>query len=592
METFEGMHLKDEVLKAISEMGFVTPTPIQAECIPHLLASKQGLIALAQTGTGKTAAFGLPIVNLLDIDNKNPQALILSPTRELCLQITKDLKSFTKYLKGCNIVPVYGGANIQTQIRELNRGAHVIVATPGRAVDLIKRKKMKLGQVSHVALDEADEMLTMGFKEDLNLILGETPAEKQTLLFSATMSKEIKKIAQKYMDDPKEITVARQNQGADNVEHINYEVKNRDRYETLKRIADMNPDIYGIVFCRTRRETNEVATKLMQDDYSADVLNGDLSQQQRDKVMKSFRKKNIQILVATDVAARGLDVDNLTHVINYNIPDDIEVYTHRSGRTGRAGNSGISIMIASNRDRRRLRDIEKHSGVKFKKAVVPTGEEVCQKQIFALINRVKAVEVNESQIEPFLTDIYDTLEGLDRDTLIKHFVSMEFNKFLAYYKNARDLNEPERGSNKERSSKRDRDRKEYSKLYLDMGSKGNLTPQVLMGVLNKAVDGQEVAIGKIDILKKFTFFEVERDLAPLVIEALNDGDIDGKRVSVEMSAEKSDMGGRFKPREFKGGGGKKKKKSNAYGGGKGRGRGRSDSYGEKGKGGKKRKKKK
>lgn len=559
MDNFEGMQLKEEILKAIGEMGFEKPTPIQSECIPHLLSSDQSLIALAQTGTGKTAAFGLPVVNLVDLKSMRPQALILSPTRELCLQITKDLKSYTKYLKGCHIVPVYGGSSIQTQIRELNRGAQVIVATPGRAVDLIKRKRMKLGEVRHVVLDEADEMLTMGFKEDLNLILGETPEDKLTLLFSATMSKDIRKIAKKYMDDPKEIAVARENQGADNVEHINFEVSNRDKYETLKRIADMNPDIYGIVFCRTRRETNEVATRLMQDDYSADVLNGDLSQQQRDKVMKSFRKKNIQILVATDVAARGLDVNDLTHIINYNIPDDIEVYTHRSGRTGRAGKSGISIMIASSRDRRRMQEIEKKSGVKFSKAVVPSGEEVCKKQLLALIERVKNVEVDEQQIGPFLEDIYTTLEGLDRETLIQHFVSLEFNKFLAYYKNARDLNEADRGGRgRDKLSKRQKMRKEYSKLFIDMGSKANLTPQLLMGVLNDAVDSQEVAIGKIDILKKFTFFEVEKEMANLVIESLHGGDIDGNKVSVELSAENSDMGTSFK---FKSGKGKKKSNS-------------------------------
>lgn len=551
MSTFKKIGLSDDVLKAIEALGFEKPTPIQEACIPNLLTSYQDIIALAQTGTGKTAAFGLPCVQLSDISEKRTQSIILSPTRELCLQITKDLKSYSKYVKGLNVVAVYGGSNIQAQIKDLNKGAHIVVGTPGRTVDLIKRKKLKLGHVKRVILDEADEMLTMGFKEDMNTILAETPDEKQTMLFSATMSKEIKKIAGKYMDNPLEVAVARVNQGAENVEHLYYQVQSRDKYEVLKRLADMHPDIYGIVFCRTRRETNDIANRLMTDGYNADVLNGDLSQAQRDKVMKSFRSRAVQILVATDVAARGLDVNNLTHVINYNLPDDPEVYTHRSGRTGRAGNSGISIAIIHSREGRKMQAIERISGIKFKRSVVPGGEEICKIQLLSLIDKVKKVNVDEEQIKPFLPTIYETLEGLDREELIKHFVSSEFNTLLAYYKNSRDLNS---GDRLQKGDKRKKSNVAYSKMYINVGSKKKLTPQRLMGIINESLDSSNNSIGKIDILKKFSFFEIEKSTANTLIEKLTGEEFEGVRLSVEMSEEDSKMSKskKFsKPKNFK-----------------------------------------
>lgn len=561
MASFKEFDLDEKIIESIEALGFVTPTPIQEECIPHLLATDQDMIALAQTGTGKTAAFGLPAVHLTDISDKSTQTIILSPTRELGLQIAKDIGSYSKFVKGLNVVAVYGGASIQDQIKQLNRGAHIVIGTPGRTVDLINRKKLKLNNVKRVILDEADEMLTMGFKEDLTTILSETPDEKQTMLFSATMSKEIKKIAKKYMDDPREVAVAKVNQGADTVEHIYYSVQSRDKYEVLKRIADLNPNVYGIVFCRTRRETNDIANRLMQDGYNADVLNGDLSQAQRDKVMGNFRKRAVQILVATDVAARGLDVNDLTHVINYNLPDDSEVYTHRSGRTGRAGKKGISIAISHSREGRKLRDIERVSGIKFKKENVPSGEEICKIQLLALMDRIKEVKVDEKQIEPFLPAIYETLEGLSREELIQHFVSSEFNKFLSYYKHARDLNVG--GDRKERGSRKEKHSVNYAKMYINVGSKKKLTPERLMGIINEALDSGSVSIGKIEVLKKFSFFEIEQDSSEKLVKKLTGEEFEGVDLSVEISLAKSDMGGFGKrggqPRSKSFGGGKKRR---------------------------------
>ncbi|RLD83641.1 MAG: ATP-dependent helicase, partial [Bacteroidetes bacterium] len=440
MITFKETELNPEILKALDELGFVNPTPIQEKTIPHLLSSERDLVGFAQTGTGKTAAFGLPIIHQIDTKSKNVQAIILSPTRELCVQIAQDITNYAKYTKGLNVVAVYGGTSIDTQIRSLKKGAQIVVGTPGRTLDLIKRKKLKLSTVEYLVLDEADEMLTMGFKDDLDAILEGTPAEKQTLLFSATMPKEIANIAKKYMKDSVEISAGKKNIGAENVNHIYYMVNARDRYLALKRIADINPKIYGIVFCRTRRETKEVAEKLMGDGYNADALHGDLSQAQRDYVMSRFRTKKLQLLVATDVAARGLDVTDLTHIINYNLPDDLEVYIHRSGRTGRAGKKGISISIIHSRETGKIRMIQKKVGKTFEHIPVPSGKEICGKQLYNLIDKVEKIEVDESQIEQFLPEIYKKLDWLSREELIKHFVSAEFNRFLAYYKNAPDLN--------------------------------------------------------------------------------------------------------------------------------------------------------
>jgi len=439
-ESFLNFSLKSELIKAIKELGFDHPTPIQRKVIPHLMSSNQDLIASAQTGTGKTAAFGLPLLDLTITRDTNVQTLILCPTRELCIQITNDLLSYSKYLKMVNILAVYGGVKIEKQIKSLKKGPQIVVGTPGRTKDLIRRKKLFVGNIERLILDEADEMLSMGFKDDLETIIHATSKKKQILLFSATMTPKVVAVTKKYMRNSLEIAVARVNRAADNVQHIFYMVQAKDRYEVVKRIADMNPDIYGIVFCRTRRETKEVANKLMNDHYNADTIHGDLSQAERDDVMGRFRKRQLQILVATDVAARGLDVEDLTHVINYNLPDDDEIYIHRSGRTGRAGKKGVSMVIIHGREIRKLKDIERTCGISFTKKDVPNGLDICKERLYALIDKIEKVNVNEEQIEPFLPYIYEKLNWLDRKKLIKHFVSTEFNRYLSYYKNSKDIN--------------------------------------------------------------------------------------------------------------------------------------------------------
>ena len=439
-ESFLDFSLNNDLIKAIKELGFNHPTPIQQRVIPYLMSSNQDLIASAQTGTGKTAAFGLPIIDQTIINNSHVQTLILCPTRELCIQITNDLIKYSKYLDKINILAVYGGSKIEKQIKSLKRGPQIVVGTPGRTKDLIKRKKLFIGNIDRLILDEADEMLSMGFKDDLETIIKATSKKKQILLFSATMTHKVVAITKKYMDNSLEIAVTRVNRAADNVQHIYYMVQAKDRYEVIKRIADMNPNIYGIVFCRTRRETKEVANKLMNDHYNADTIHGDLTQAERDDVMRRFRKRQLQILVATDVASRGLDVDDLTHVINYNLPDDNEIYIHRSGRTGRAGKKGVSIVIIHAREISKLKGIEKASDILFVKKVVPNGLDICKKRLYALIDKIEKVNVNEEQIGPFLPYIYEKLNWLDREKLIKHFVSTEFNRYLSYYKNSKDIN--------------------------------------------------------------------------------------------------------------------------------------------------------
>ena len=456
-ESFSNFSLKGELIKAIKELGFNQPTPIQQRVIPHLISSNQDLIASAQTGTGKTAAFGLPLLDSINIRDTNVQTLILCPTRELCIQITNDLKTYSKYIKMINILAIYGGAKIEKQIKSLKKGPQIVVGTPGRTKDLIRRKKLIIGNIDRLILDEADEMLSMGFKDDLETIINSTSKKRQTLLFSATMTPKVVEVTKKYMRNSLEISVAGSNKTADKVQHIFYMVQAKDRYEVVKRIADMNPSIYGIVFCRTRRETKEVANKLMYDNYNADTIHGELSQAQRDDVMSRFRKRKIQILVATDVAARGLDVEDLTHVINYNFPDDDEIYIHRSGRTGRAGKKGISIVIIHEREIRKLKNIERISGITFSKELVPNGLEICKKRLYSLIDKIEKVEVNEKQIEPFLPYIYEKLNLLDREKLIKHFVSAEFNRYLSYYKNSRDINvklQKKENNNKKKSNRR------------------------------------------------------------------------------------------------------------------------------------------
>ena len=536
--TFNETGLREDILRAITEMGFVNPTPIQEKTLPQILESKNDLVALAQTGTGKTAAFGLPVVQLTDVGEKTVQSLILCPTRELGLQITKDLQSFTKHVKGFKVVPVYGGAAIQNQIKDLKKGAHVVVGTPGRTLDLIKRKVLKVNNIRWLILDEADEMLNMGFKDDLDAILESTPENRQTLLFSATMPKEIERIAKNYMHTPDRIEVGKRNQGAQNVSHEYYMVRARDRYEALKRLADINPRIYGIVFCRTRAETKDVADKLMQDGYNADALHGDLSQAQRDFVMNRFRQKHLQILVATDVAARGLDVNDLTHVINYNLPDDLEVYIHRSGRTGRAGKSGISISIIHTKEGRKIRDLEKVTRKKFEQKAVPNGQQICEKQLFNLVDKVEKIEVDNHQIEQYLPDIYKKLEWLDREELIKHFVSVEFNRFLAYYKNARDLNVSAKEAKDQKKDKGVRSGIKFQRFHINVGSKHNINASHLMGMINEVTSTKGIEIGKIDILRNFSFFEADGKHEKEILQGFKDTWMEDLQLTVTKSKAK------------------------------------------------------
>ena len=482
--TFQELGLKQEVLDAVASLGFTEPSPIQAEAIPQLLTENKDLVGLAQTGTGKTAAFGLPMVNEIDFNSKKTQGLVICPTRELCIQISKDFQAYSRNFRNANIVPVYGGASIDTQTRQLNRGAQIVIATPGRLVDMIKRKRVDLSQVQYVALDEADEMLNMGFKEDIDGILSNTPDTKKTWLFSATMPREVVRIAKQYMTDPIEITVGTKNATAKNIEHQYFRVNDRDRFDGLKRIIDFEPDMYGVIFCRTRRETAEVAEKLMKNNYSAEPLHGELSQAQRDRVMRSFRKKDIQLLVATDVAARGIDVDDITHVINYNLPDEIESYTHRSGRTARAGKKGVSMLLLNNREAGKLRQIERIINTEIKQAKFPTGEDICQKQLLQLIDKVVDVEVKEEQLGQFLPSIEEKLAELSKEEIIKKFVSAEFNKFLSYYGNSRDINDmsaaraggSDRGRDRGRGDRRN-DRSDRSRGRSDRGDRNDRSPR-------------------------------------------------------------------------------------------------------------------
>ena len=456
MNNFTELGIIPQLIKGIDELGIVKPMPIQSESIPVMLENKSDLIGLAQTGTGKTAAFGLPLIQRADLGNKKIQSLILSPTRELAIQIANDIKNYAKYLDGFKVIAVYGGASIDTQIRDLKKNPHIVVATPGRLLDLMRRKKLNISNINSVVLDEADEMLNMGFEEDLNAILSETPESKFTYLFSATMPAEVTKISKNYMTDPVEITVGKKNEGTENVSHLYYMVQAKHRYLALKRIADFNPDIFGIIFCRTRMETKDIAEKLMEDGYNADALHGDLSQAQRDYVMQRFRSKTLNMIVATDVAARGLDVDDLSHVINYNLPDELSIYTHRSGRTGRAGKKGISIVIIHQKEKYKIKRIEKIINREFESKKIPDGKAICGKQLFSFINKMEKVAVDESEIAPYIEKISKKLDWMDKEQLIKQFVSLEFNRFLSYYKDAKDLNVTESRSSKESNSFKDR----------------------------------------------------------------------------------------------------------------------------------------
>jgi ATP-dependent RNA helicase DeaD len=542
MTNFEEMGFTPGILKAIQELGFEQPMPVQEKVIPLMLSEEGDIIALAQTGTGKTAAFGLPLVQMTDTDLNLTQALILCPTRELCMQITGDLTDYARYTGKLRILAVYGGASIDNQIRELKKGIHIIVATPGRLIDLIGRRAAKLSAVKTVILDEADEMLNMGFLDSINEILEEVPDGRRTLLFSATMSSEIAGIARRYMENPKEITIGTKNASAENVTHGYYLVQARDKYKVLKRIADSEPDIYGIVFCRTRKETQEIASKLIEDGYNADALHGDLSQVQRDTVMQKFRVRNLQLLVATDVAARGLDVDDLTHVINYSLPDDNEVYTHRSGRTGRAGKKGISISLVNVREQHNLKQIERLVKKPFKVIKIPTGSEICGKQLFHWIKKLETVVTEHQEIEKFLPEITEKLSGLDREELLRRVVSLQFDRFLDDYRSGDEILSPvDRGDDNYRDRGKKGPQREYAgnykRLFINLGKTDGFYPEQLIELVNKNTQ-KKVPLGKIDLLKTFSFFEVESEFADYLIEALNNSKFNDRRVAVEIALEK------------------------------------------------------
>src|SRR5690554_3394633 len=578
--TFNDLGLRSQVVKAVTDMGFEQPTPIQLEAIPHLLKSKSDFVGLAQTGTGKTAAFGLPLVNRITESRKYPLGLIICPTRELCLQIAKDVTNYSKYEKASTVEAVYGGADIQRQIKNIRNGVAIIVATPGRLVDLIKRKAIQLNEVEVVVLDEADEMLNMGFKEDLDYILSATPNDKSTWLFSATMPKEVARIGKTYMTDPLEVSIGNKNEGNANIDHIYFSVKERDRYAALKRLIDFNPKIFGLVFCRTRRETQQVAEKLGKEGYSAEALHGDLSQAQRDRVMNLFRNRSIQLLVATDVAARGIDVDDITHVINYNLPDEVENYTHRSGRTARAGNTGESLVLINTREKYKINQIEKIIGQKFTAAEIPGPEAICAVQLESMIDKVKATKVNEEEIAPFIPHILADLEDLSKEEVIKKFVSAEFNRFLDYYKKAGDLNAKasdrggdDRGSDR-RSGRRDRGRTDENKqrFFVSLGEKDGLNPGGLLRVICDATGLKSDTIGRIDIMPAFSFFDADKADTDKILAQVHGADFEGKSMNIEKTADKSKGGG---SRGGSRSGGDRRSGGRSGGGSRGRSGGRS-----------------
>ena len=578
MKTFEELGVMPEICEAISELGFEYPMPVQEEVIPYLLGNGNDVIALAQTGTGKTAAFGLPIIQKVDPSLPYAQALILSPTRELCLQIADDLASFSKYVEGLRVVPMYGGTSIENQIRNVRKGVHIIVATPGRLIDLMERGVVDLSTVRDVVLDEADEMLNMGFTDSINRILEDVPRDRNTLLFSATMSKEIALIAKNYLTDAHEIVIGNKNEGSKNVNHVYYMVHAKDKYLALKRIADYYPSIYGIIFCRTRMETQEIADKLIQDGYNADALHGELSQQQRDLTMQKFRKRRIQLLVATDVAARGLDVDDLTHVINYGLPDDTENYTHRSGRTGRAGKRGTSIAIINLREKGRMREIEKAIGKEFVKGTIPTGKEICEKQLWKVIDDIEKTEVKEDDIAEFLPAIYRKLDWLDKEDIIRRVVTREFGRFVEYYSNApepepvmersqRTKDNGQRTKEGRRREKGDGPRKPeqgYARFFVNRGKRDGFYASQVIDLVNRHVKHERIDMGRIDLMQNFSFFEVPEKQADIVQRALSHAHVNGQRVVVELAGEgplptspkgeePRQRGGKPKKRDEKGG---------------------------------------
>jgi ATP-dependent RNA helicase DeaD len=576
---FSKLGISDDVVNAVKELGFENPTPIQEQSIPVLLEGSNDFVGLAQTGTGKTAAFGLPLLELIDFKSNKPQALILCPTRELCLQIANDIKNFSKNTPNAHVVAVYGGANIMQQLREIRNGVQIVVATPGRMLDIIGRKAIDFSNVKYVVLDEADEMLNMGFQEDINDILSTTPDDKKTWLFSATMPPEVRRIARNYMENPVELTMGTKNTGNVNIEHEYYVVRARDKYAALKRIVDFNPEIFGVVFCKTKMDTQEVAEHLIKDGYNADSLHGDLSQQQRDKVMQRFRDRHMQLLIATDVAARGIDVNNVTHVINYSLPDEIESYTHRSGRTGRAGKTGVSICIINSKETGKIRQIEKIIGKQFTKAELPTGFDVCEKQLFSLIHKVQTVEVNNEQIDQYIPRIMDEFAELTKEDVIKKFASLEFNRFLDYYSNAPDLNAgvDERGDRRERGERGERGERNgrsfnenYTRLFINVGSVDEFTRGDLLGFVcnNAKISGKSV--GKIDLKGVFSFIEVENEVVDTLFTNFKDIKFNGRDVRIEKSGEAPVSGGRSSGGERRRGGfggGERRSGGGGFGGG-------------------------
>lgn len=537
MKNFSELGLSEAVAIAIAELGFEKPTPIQSQVIPAMLESAKDLIALAQTGTGKTAAFGIPLVELIDTTAKKPQALVLAPTRELCVQIENDLKAFSAKTKHFYTVAVYGGANIRTQIDQLRKGVQVVVATPGRLIDLLGRRAVDLSQIKYLVLDEADEMLNMGFQEDIDEILSTTPKEKVTWLFSATMPTEIKSISKKYMKSPMEISAGNVNQTNANIEHQYYLVQPKNKYAALKRILDYNPDIYGIIFCRTKAETQEIAEKLIKDGYNADSLHGDLSQMQRDKVMLAFRERTLQMLIATDVAARGIDIDNLTHIINLHLPDDMDFYTHRSGRTARAGKTGISLVLISEKDLYKIKHLERKLQMQFKKMAVPSGIEVCEKQLLNMIHRVHEVEVNEAEIAKYLPVIEKEFADMTKEDVLKKFASLEFNRFLEYYRFAEDLNIGERREVREYATKKGNN----DLMFINLGKMDNLGAKELVEMVKQVGNVRPHDIGDIRLKGAYSFFELPANQSQRVVQAFNGFVYRGRRVRVEIQNERQEF---------------------------------------------------
>jgi ATP-dependent RNA helicase DeaD len=572
MKSFDALGLSKELVEAIRQLGFESPTPIQEKAIPVLLQGNTDLVGLAQTGTGKTAAFGLPLLELVNKDNRSTQALVVAPTRELSVQITNDLERFSKDFKPLNIVTVYGGASISEQIKKVRRGAQIIVATPGRLIDLLSRKVVDLTHVQYVVLDEADEMLNMGFKEDIDEILATTPESKKVWLFSATMPREVRDIANNYMSNPQEIAMEGRQQGNENIDHQFATVDERDKYLALKRFVDYTPGIFGVIFCRTKIDTQKIAEHLIKDGYNADSLHGDLTQAQRDRVMKSFKNKTLQLLVATDVAARGIDVNNITHVVHMNMPDEMEFYTHRSGRTARAGKKGISLAIVSKKELGRIHQVEKSLKRKFTQVSIPTGDEVCQQKMLELVHRVREVEVNEEEIDSFLPEVYHELKDLSKEDIIKRFASIEFNRFLEYYRDARDLNKSEKKTSYfDDGDGEDRSYSTGDRIFINIGKMDGLDKGSLLGLICDYGEVSKDKIGKIDLKGAYSFFEIEKDSTDQVMNGFQGVEVRGRKVRLEMTGDKrerrSDDGGGKKRRfsgkkreEFWGG----KKKSKRY----------------------------